>query len=260
MTVKIGTSGWQYRHWRGTFYPEGLATSKWLGFYTESFDTVEVNNAFYRLPSSETFARWRDSTPERFEIALKASSYLTHTKRLSEPKEPVHRFLTRARHLEGKLGPILLQLPPTMKVETQRLDETLAEFGPGLRIAVEARHDSWDCDEVYAVLSRHGAAWVLADAPWRRWPVVRTADWGYLRFHEGKATPRPCYGRAALETWVERLAELWPTSADVYAYFNNDRCACALRDASVFGHLTERAGLDTTKVPGRGVVHLCPDE
>lgn len=257
MAIKIGTSGWQYRHWRGTFYPGGLPTSRWLDFYAQSFDTVEVNNAFYRLPSAEVFERWRATTPERFEMAVKASSYLTHYKRLRDPSEPAARFMERARHLGSKLGPVLLQLPPTMRVETGRLDEALSCFPRDVRVAVETRHESWDCDAVWAVLARHGAAWCIADSPWRRWPVVRTTGWGYLRFHEGVASPRPCYGRRALAAWASRIAETWPATADVYVYFNNDPCACALRDARRFAAMCTREGLETTRVPRRGVVTLC---
>lgn len=257
MVVRIGTSGWQYRHWRGTFYPDGVPTSRWLEFYAESFETVEVNNAFYRLPSAHVFERWRDATPDGFELAVKVSSYLTHNKRLREPREPVGRFVDRARHLGTKLGPVLVQLPPTMRADVGRLDDALECFPDGVRVAVETRHESWDCNAVWEVLARHGAAWCVADAPWRRWPVVRTADWGYFRFHEGVATPRPCYGRRSLATWASRIAQTWATASDVYAYFNNDPCACALHDARVFAGLCVRAGLRTTRVPARGLVTLC---
>lgn len=257
VTVKIGTSGWQYRHWRRSFYPERLGTAEWLSFYAQSFGTVEVNNAFYRLPAPEVFARWRDATPEGFEVAVKASSYLTHNKRLADPSEPVHRLMERARHLGEKLGPVLLQLAPTMRVDAARLDDALGCFPPGVRVALEARHESWDVDAVYAVLAAHGAAWCVADAPWRRWPVVRTASWGYLRFHEGVASPRPCYGGRALASWAERVASTWGDGGDVYAYFNNDTCACALRDARVFAAACTRAGLEPTRVPRRGAVRLC---
>ena len=216
-----------------------------------------MNNAFYRLPEASTFDRWRDSVPDRFQMAVKMSSYLTHNRRLREPEEPVHRFLERARRLGDKLGPVLVQLPPTMRVAPDRLDRTLACFGPDVRVAVEARHQSWDSDEVWDVLAAHHAAWVIADAPWRRWPVVRTAGWGYLRFHQGRATPHPCYGRTALAGWARRVAALWPDSADVYAYFNNDPCACALRDARVFAAAARRLGRTTTAVPPRGAVRLC---
>lgn len=257
MTVKIGTSGWQYRHWRGTFYPERLATSEWLPFYARSFDTVEVNNAFYRLPAAEVFARWRDATPDGFEVAVKASSYLTHNKRLRDAAEPVHRLMERASHLGTKLGPVLLQLPPTMHADPARLDEALSYFPEGVRVAVEARHATWDVDAVFGVLAARGAAWCVADAPWRRWPLVRTADWGYLRLHEGRATPHPCYGSRALRTWAERIASTWGRGEDVYVYFNNDTCACALRDARVFGEVCAKLGMAPTRVPARGAVRLC---
>jgi len=257
VTVKIGTSGWQYRHWRTAFYPKELRTGDWLPFYARSFDTVEVNNAFYRLPAAEVFARWRDATPKGFEIAVKASSYLTHNKRLRDPAEPVARLMDRARHLGDKLGPVLLQLPPTMKVDLGRLDEALGCFPSGVRVAVEARHESWDIDDVWSILAARGAAWCVADARWRRWPLVRTADWGYLRLHEGRSLPPPCYGRRALRSWSERVAATWPRGEDVYVYFNNDTCACALRDARVFAGLCARAGLEVTNVPARGSVRLC---
>lgn len=256
MTIKIGTSGWQYRHWRAAFYPHGLATARWLGYYADRFDTVELNNAFYRLPEATAFERWRDTTPDGFEMAVKMSSYLTHNRRLREPSDPVHRFMSRARGLGTKLGPVLVQLPPTMRVEVGRLEETLDCFDRSVRVAVEARHESWDRDDVWRTLADHNAAWVIGDAPWRRWPVVRTADWGYLRFHAGRASPAPCYGRRALAGWAERVAGLWPEAADVYGYFNNDGCACALRDARWFAAALARTGRTHSRVPERGAVHL----
>lgn len=256
MTVRIGTSGWQYRHWRGAFYPAGVASPQWLAYYAASFATVEVNSVFYRLPAAETFDRWRDATPEGFDFAMKASSVLTHRTRLVEPAGHVARLVERAGRLGDKLGPILLQLPPTLRAEPQRLDDTLSCFPPQVRVAVEARHPSWDAEGVWEILAAHGAAWCAADAPWRRWPLVRTADWGYVRFHQGAASPPPCYGRRALATWSERLASAWPNDEDVYAYFNNDTRACALRDARAFAASCTRAGLGVTRVPARGVVRL----
>ncbi len=251
MPLRIGTSGWQYRHWSGCFYPADLPVSRWLRFYAGCFETVEVDSAFYRLPAADVFARWRDETPDGFVMAVKASSYLTHRRQLREPREPVARLAERVRHLGPKLGPVLLQLPPTMRVETGRLDETLASFPEGIRVAVEARHESWDCDAVWELLARHKAAWCIADAPWRRWPVVKTSDWGYFRFHEGVASPRPCYGSRALASWASRIARTWPAEADVYAYFNNDSCTCAPRDAQRFAAACAREGLLTSRVSPR---------
>ncbi|PZR70806.1 MAG: DUF72 domain-containing protein [Candidatus Dormiibacter spiritus] len=249
MVVYIGTSGWQYRHWRDAFYPPGLAQRRWLDHYAARFQTVELNNSFYHLPTAHSFERWREETPADFVVAAKMSSYLTHLKRLRDPGEPVRLFLERAGRLEQKLGPILLQMPPQLTAEPGRLAETLDCFPAGVRVAVEFRHDSWYQPQVRSLLERHGAALCLADSPRRRTPEWRTADWGFLRFHEGRATPRPCYGERALLTWADRLSRLWRTEEDVFCYFNNDPRGCAIRDAITFARLLDRAGFATTRVP-----------
>lgn len=249
MGLFVGTSGWQYRDWRGPFYPPKLAQAKWLEFYVERFRTVEVNNTFYRLPPPETFAGWARRVPDDFVMVVKMSRYLTHVKRLRDAAEPVDRFFEHARPLGSKLGPVLVQLPPQLPADLPALDDTLARFPSGVRAAVEFRHPSWFTDDTAALLARHDAAFCLADSPRRRTPLWRTADWGYVRFHEGRASPPPCYGQRALQTWAERIAGLWPPSADVYAFFNNDHRACAIRDASVFAHAATRAGLHPTRVP-----------
>jgi uncharacterized protein YecE (DUF72 family) len=251
MPVYIGTSGWQYRHWRETFYPRGVAQREWLEFYAERFATVESNAAFYRLPEARTFAAWAERTPPDFVMAVKASRYLTHILRLTEPESSVRMLVERARELESKLGPILVQLPPTMKIELERLRRTLDAFPADWRLAVEFRHNSWFTDEVRQALSDRNAALCLAD----RWrpitPIWRTADWTYLRFHSGRAKPLPCYGRQALASWVTRLSDNWAHDEDAYVYFNNDPRACALRDAIVFARLARRTGIDVSRVPDR---------
>jgi uncharacterized protein YecE (DUF72 family) len=252
----IGTSGWQYRHWRGAFYPAGVAQRRWLEFFAQRFVTVESNAAFYRLPEAHTFADWAERTPSDFVMAVKASRFLTHVLRLAEPEEPVALLVERARRLGGKLGPILIQLPPDLAIDVGRLRATLGAFPPEVRVAVEFRHVSWFTDEVEQVLRDGHVALCLAD---RRRPVTpawRTAEWGYVRFHGGRSRPPGCYTRDALAAWVDRLAELWPATADVFAYFNNDYHACALRDAQVLAELGERAGLGATRVPAAGEVTL----
>ncbi len=180
---------------------------RWLEHYAERFATVELNASFYRLPARETFAAWADRTPGDMVFAVKASRYLTHIRRLREPDDPVRRLVEAARGLGAKLGPILVQLPPDMRCELDRLDETLAAFPSGMRVAVEPRHASWFEPGLLRLLERHDAALCMADRPgWRPEPV-RTASWGYLRLHEGRASPRPCYGRTALDSWARRLAE-----------------------------------------------------
>jgi uncharacterized protein YecE (DUF72 family) len=256
MAVLVGTSGWQYRDWRGTFYPQKLPQSKWLEHYAGCFQVVEVNNAFYRLPEARTFTQWAERTPDDFVVGVKASRYLSHIKRLQDPAEPVARFMERARCLGPKLGPVLLQLPPTLRLELGRLDETLSLFPDDVRVAVELRHDSWFVDATRSLLEKHGAAFCLADSTQRQTPVWRTAPWGYLRMHEGRATPHPCYGRQALTHWAERLAQQWSADEDVYVFFNNDHRACAVRDSRVFANAAARAGLRPTRVPGARDVHL----
>jgi uncharacterized protein YecE (DUF72 family) len=235
MAVLTGTSGWQYKDWRGVFYPPGCPQRLWLESYSARFPTVESNNAFYRLPSRETFADWGRRTPPGFVMAVKASRYLTHIKRLRDPEEPVHRLMEHAAGLGDRLGPVLLQLPPTLRADADALDACLRCFPAGTRVAVEPRHDSWWTDEVRAVLERRGAALCWADRRARPvTPLWRTADWGYVRFHEGIARPWPHYGRQALHTWVARIADTWPASADVHVYFNNDPGGAAVRDAQAF--------------------------
>ena len=254
MPVWIGTSGWQYRDWRDRFYPTRLPQARWLEHYAGRFQVVELNNAFYRLPEASTFAGWAARTPDDFVVAVKVSRYLTHVKRLQGPAEPVERFMARASHLGSKLGPVLLQLPPTLAADHRVLADTLDCFPDGVRVAVEFRHDSWFTEGTRRLLADRDVALCLADSPRRRTPAWRTAGWGYLRLHEGRARPHPCYGRQALSTWAARLAELWPASADLHVFFNNDHLACAVRDARVFALACRRAGLSPTRVPAAGDV------
>ena len=256
MPLIIGTSGWQYRHWRETFYPRGTAQRQWLEFYAARFATVESNAAFYRLPEGDTFAAWAERTPDDFVMAVKVSRYLTHVRRLAEPAEAVTRFVERAGRLGAKLGPALIQLPPSMKADVPRLAATLEIFPAGWRVAVEFRHRSWFTDEVRALLERHDAALCLADRFGVLTPTWRTTDWTYLRFHAGRAHPTPCYGRQALASWVDRLTERWSPAEDAFVYFNNDPRACALRDARVFAAAGRRAGWAVTRVPRASEVSL----
>ena len=241
--LRIGTSGWHYRDWRGAFYPKDLATDGWLRYYARRFDTVEINNSFYRLPDTAQFAEWQQQTPDDFVFSVKASRFLTHYKRLRAPEEPVARLLDHASGLGAKLGPVLLQLPPNLPCDVPRLAAVLDEFAGRARVACEFRHASWFCDEVYGTLAAHDAALCLTDRLGHKGPVVRTASWTVLRLHEGTASPSPSYGDRALRSWAERLRSLFATDADGFVYFNNDHAACAVRNARTFARLAERAGL-----------------
>jgi uncharacterized protein YecE (DUF72 family) len=250
MTVLIGTSGWQYKDWREVLYPAGVPARLWLEEYAARFATVELNNAFYRLPSRENFEAWRKRTPPDFLVAVKASRYLTHIKRLKDPEEPVHRLMSRATGLGDRLGPVLLQLPPTLRADPALLDDCLSRFPAGTRVAVEPRHDSWWTPSVREVLESRGAALCWADVNSRPvTPLWRTTDWGYLRFHAGRARPWPHYGRQALTTWAHRIATTWSDTEDVHAYFNNDPHAAAVGDAMTFARAAVAKRLTVTRTP-----------
>jgi uncharacterized protein YecE (DUF72 family) len=245
----LGTSGWQYKHWRGVFYPENLPQREWLAYYAKRFQTVEVNNTFYHLPEKSSFEQWREHTPNDFTFALKMSRYLTHLKRLHDPVEPVHRFMERAARLGSKRGPILIQLPPNYHADIESLDHALAAFAPSVRVAVEFRHESWFTPATRNVLERRKVAMCLADSPARKQPYWRTAEWGFVRFHEGKGSRAPGYERDALRRWARRIADMWDARHDVHVYFNNDAGGYAIKDAITFAELAARAGLKPTRVP-----------
>jgi len=248
--IWIGTSGWQYKDWRGRFYPQGLPTRLWLEHYAENFATVEVNNAFYRLPEKHTFEQWRERVPEGFRVAVKMSRYLTHIKRLNDPDEPVARFFGRAEALGDRLGPVLLQLPPTLKANISALDEVLKRFPSHAMAAVEPRHQSWFTTELRHTLERHNAALCWADRLGKPLgPLWRTADFGYLRLHEGRATPRPRYGPKALGSWVRRVADGFADRDHVFVYFNNDPGGAAIADAAVFARAAQRSGRAISRSP-----------
>ena len=242
--IRLGTSGWRYEDWRGPFYPQDLPQRLWLEHFATRFATVEINNSFYRLPERATFTKWANRVNPGFCFAVKVSRYLTHVRRLKSPGEAVSRFAGRAEALGAHLGPVLLQLPPTLRAEL--LDGVLRCFSSTIRVAVEPRHESWWTPEIRAVLEKRSACLVWADRNGRPvTPLWRTTDWGYLRLHQGAAQPHPRYGRTALRSWLERIAETYPPldRHDVFVYFNNDPGAAAIHDASAFGRGAERRGL-----------------
>lgn len=236
--IHVGTSGWQYDDWRAVFYPERLPKRAWLAHYSAAFPTVEVNNSFYRLPSEDTFARWREESADGFVLAVKASRFITHIRRLRDCREPVSLLWSRARRLGGKLGPVLFQLPPRFGADTDLLEGFLRILPEPMLAAFEFRDRSWETEGVYETLDRAGAALVLADRPGARVPGIVTGGWSYVRFHQGTETS-PGYTRPKLARWAGRIAGL--DARDVYAYFNNDTGGAAPRDArTLIGLLGDR--------------------
>jgi uncharacterized protein YecE (DUF72 family) len=237
--ILVGTSGWQYRDWRGTVYPDDLPQRSWLADLSRRFPTIELNNSFYRLPERAAFERWAAQTPPGFVMAVKASRYITHIRRLREPAEPVELLFERARGLGDRLGPALFQLPPRFPAQPERLTSLFATIPPGVRVAVEFRDPSWYRDDVYELLDAARAALVWPDRPGDRRRLPLTGGWAYVRFHQGRRDA-PDYRREKLRRWAERLAGL--SAREVFAYFNNDPGGAAARDAETLTRLLEDLG------------------
>lgn len=230
MECRIGTSGWVYPHWRGRFYPEDLSEPDWLAFYGRQFSSVEINCSFYRLPTKETFARWRDATPAGFVFSIKASRFITHMKKLKEPELTLPPLLEAAAGLGGKLGPLLFQLPPGWRVNPGRLREFLEALPRGLRVAFELRDASWHVAEVFDLLAEHNAAFCIYDLAGFESPRILTADFTYIRLHGPGAAYSGHYGSKALHEWAAWLTRQKLVAA--YVYFDNDEAAYAVRDAA----------------------------
>jgi uncharacterized protein YecE (DUF72 family) len=244
--IRVGTSGWQYADWRERFYPRDVPQREWLAFFARRFATTEVNNSFYRLPAEGVFARWRDVTPPGFVMAVKASRFLTHMRRLREPEEPVQRLWSRATELGDRLGPILFQLPPRFPADAGRLSALLDTLPAPMRPAFEFRDPSWHTASIFDLLSRRDAPVVWADRPGARIGLPLTASWSYLRFHQGRTTA-PGYTREKLRRWAERIAAL--AVEDTYVYFNNDPGGAAVRDARTLIELLRELGAPVAPAP-----------
>lgn len=242
--IRIGTSGWHYKHWIGKFYPAKLPAAQMLAYYDERFDTVEINNSFYMLPKFETMRCWRAATPRNFEFAVKASRFLTHNKKLKEPENALENFLPRAEALGEKLGPILFQLPPKWRVNVERLAEFLAALPKYHRYAFEFREPSWLTDSVYDLLRQHNAAFCIYELAGFHSPIGLTADWTYVRLHGPGGRYQGSYSEAALRRWAERIAGWGSRLGRIYVYFDNDEAGYAafnaLRLKRMVGELLSR--------------------
>ena len=230
--IRIGTSGWNYKHWRGRFYPADLPVARWFAYYSRRFDTVEINNTFYRLPPEEVFLAWRRQAPPDFLYAVKASRFLTHMKKLNDPADSLDRILGRARQLGAHLGPVLYQLPPHWKCNLNRLREFIACLPLDLRHVFEFRDPSWCHQDVRALLTETGMSYCIHDMRGFYCPRWVTGPVAYLRFH-GPTEKKyaGCYTRAQLAGWAEAIRAIRESGHDVFVYFNNDDAAHAVRNA-----------------------------
>ena len=226
---RIGCSGWQYRHWKKDFYPADLPPREWLEYYARRFDTVEVNNSFYRLPGAGVFESWRARTPVNFLFAVKASRFLTHMKKLKDPEEPIARLFSRALELRGKLGPVLYQLPARMPRNIERLAAFLEALPPRAKHAIEFRSPEWYEPDVMQLLQRHNVALCLHDMSGSSAPRLLTARFTYVRFHGATSRYGGAYPQDTLEDWAEWLTA---NGHPAFVYFNNDVGGHAPRDAA----------------------------
>jgi len=245
--IRIGTSGWHYKHWIGTFYPERVPdaetkskrgvgrrfpASRMLEFYFQRFDAVEINNTFYKLPRVEMLQAWRDATPPDFRFAVKGSRFITHNKKLKDPENAIDNILPRAvEGLGPKLGPVLWQLPPKWQQNLERLEEFLAVLPRELRYAFEFRHESWVTPETMAILSRYNAAFCIYELAGYHSPIELTADWTYVRLHGPGGKYQGSYPRSTLRRWAERIAAWSRDLREIHLYFDNDQAGYAAHNA-----------------------------
>jgi uncharacterized protein YecE (DUF72 family) len=230
--IRIGTSGFHYRHWVGSFYPAKTPTSKMLEYYIQHFDSLELNNSFYRLPTIQAFECWRDSTPENFVFAVKASRFITHNKKLKDPENALENLLPRAETLGKKLGPILFQLPPKWKINAERLEGLLEILPRRHRYAFEFRETSWMKPEINRILERFNAAFCIYELAGYHSGLDLTADFTYVRLH-GPASGKyqGSYSDESLAEWAHRIQAWARRLKAIYVYFDNDQAGYATHNA-----------------------------
>ena len=229
--IWIGTSGWHYKHWLGNFYPRRLRPSEMLAFYIQHFDTVELNNTFYKLPAQTSLLDWRDATPPHFKFAVKGSRFLTHMKKLNNAEDGLNRFLEAVDLLGPKLGPILFQLPPNWEIDLNRLAAFLALLPPDHRRVFEFRNATWDTPQTYNLLSKYNTGYCIFDLAGYLSPLQVTTDFAYIRLHGPGGKYQGSYSQRALETWSEKVYAWSRKLSAVYVYFDNDDSGYAPKDA-----------------------------
>ncbi|AQT70299.1 hypothetical protein STSP2_03505 [Anaerohalosphaera lusitana] len=229
--IRVGTSGWHYKHWRGVFYPEELKTSEWFGFFAKHFDTVEVNNSFYKLPDEKTVKDWAEEAPKGFLYTVKANRYITHIKKLSDPGDALDNFYERMGHLGKTMGPVLYQLPPNLHKKMEKLRAFCEMLPKGHNTVFEFRHASWYDDDVLDVLDEFGCGFCVHDMGGVESPKERTGDVIYLRFHGTQGEYSGGYTDGQLSEWADWVKKHKKGIKAVYAYFNNDVEGNAVRNA-----------------------------
>lgn len=230
--IHIGTSGWQYGHWKGSFYPEELSTAELLSYYAERFHTVEINNSFYQLPTKETLRQWRSKVPKNFIFSFKASRYITHMKKLKDPEASLSRMLEVVSSLDGKLGPILFQLPPRWRFNPDRFFDFLESLPSEYRYAFELRDPSWLDHRAYEALTEVGAAFCIYELAGRMSPKEITADFVYIRLHGPLNSPyKGQYEIKTLAGWAGAISAWAAQGREVFCYFDNDEAGYAAQDA-----------------------------
>jgi uncharacterized protein YecE (DUF72 family) len=239
--IRIGCSGWMYRHWRGAFYPETCAVKHWFAHYAEHFGTVEINNSFYRLPKAEAVDGWREQAPPGFCYAIKANRYLTQAKKLKECAEPLERMMRAFRHLGGTLGPILYQLPPRLKLNLERLEDFLKLAPRDVTNVFEFRDKSWYAPETLTLLDRYGASFCAHDMPGSASPREAVGPIAYVRFHGGEGKYWGRYSDECLLDWTDWMVAEARAGRPVWAYFNNDAEAHAVHDALTLKAMVRQA-------------------
>jgi uncharacterized protein YecE (DUF72 family) len=242
--VRIGTSGWHYKHWVGTYYPPTCGAPQMLEHYLRDFDTVELNNSFYRLPTPEAFECWRHATPPDFRFAVKGSRYITHNKKLKDPENALENLLPRAERLGRKLGVVLWQLPPKWRKNVARLDEFLAMLPRKHHYAFEFREPSWLSDDVLTMLARYHAAFCIYELAGFHTAFEITAEFVYVRLHgPGAGKYQGSYSEAQLGRWAERIADWSRRLKAVYVYFDNDQHGYAAHNAKMLKRMVGERGL-----------------
>ena len=241
--IHIGTSGWHYSHWVGPFYPAGTSSEEFLDFYTGLFRTVEINNTFYQLPARETLDAWREGTPKDFLFACKASRFITHMKKLKEPKQSVARFFRTIEALREKLGPILFQLPPRWRLDVARLRAFLKALPRDHRYAFEFRDESWFTQDTLNILAEYGAAFCIYDLAGRQSPEAVTADIVYVRLHGPGKAYQGHYERRVLQRWARRCLAWSEEGKEIYVYFDNDEKGYAAQDALTLQRTVENGSV-----------------